>query len=214
MIFNQINLNGNLLKPDIRFNLVFKNINSNIKSIVDNILADETELNRQVFSFLMFKSFLKPQIFSNSGGGITAQNAAVTSGSELISQRLNSALNSTFGNFMQDFKLGLNYRPINQNGNKDAFDFTINKNFFNNRLNFDGEFGYNRSDSRLSNSIIGDVNIEYQINPNGNLKLKGFNRTNDITQITTTGGPYTQGIGLFYMREIAPSGRSKNRIKK
>jgi len=176
---------------------------------VDNIMSDETELNRQVFSYLMFKSFVKPQLFTNSGGGITAQNAAATSGSELLSQRLNNMLNKSFGNILKDLKLGVNYRPINQNGSKDAFDFSINKNFFNNRLNIDGEFGYNRTDSRLSNSLIGDVNIEYRLHPEGNLKLKGFNRTNDITQITTTGGPYTQGIGLFYLKEIETRRKSK-----
>jgi len=205
----QIVLNGTMMKPDIRFKLEFKNLNSNIKSMVDNIMSDETELNRQVFSYLMFKSFVKPQLFTNSGGGITAQNAAATSGSELLSQRLNNMLNKSFGNILKDLKLGVNYRPINQNGSKDAFDFSINKNFFNNRLNIDGEFGYNRTDSRLSNSLIGDVNIEYRLHPEGNLKLKGFNRTNDITQITTTGGPYTQGIGLFYLKEIETRRKSK-----
>jgi hypothetical protein len=32
--------------------------------------------------------------------------------------------------------------------------------------------------------------------------LKAFNRSNDITQITTAGGPYTQGVGVFYREEF------------
>ena len=32
--------------------------------------------------------------------------------------------------------------------------------------------------------------------------MKGFNRSNDNTQITTSGGPFTQGVGAFYREEF------------
>ena len=198
----KLNINGKLFSPNIKFALDFPLIDATSKARIDNVLSDEAELNRQVFSFLLFKSFIKPQIYNLSGGGVTAGNAAASTSSEMLSNRVSEFLNSYVKNLtgIDNLQLGLNYRPANKNNNE-AVDIAVSKQFLNDKISIDGNFGLNNN-SNYSNSIIGDVNINYRLTDDGKYRLKGFNRSNNNTQITTAGGPYTQGIGIFYKKEF------------
>jgi len=121
----------------------------------------------------------------------------------MLSNRVSEFLNSYFGNLtgMQDLNLGLNYRPGNQN-NTEAVDLALSKQFFNNKITVDGNFGVNNNQANNTSGLIGDVNVEYKLTDDGKYRVKGFNRSNDNTQITTSGGPYTQGVGFFYREEF------------
>ena len=197
----KLNINGKLFSPNIKFALDFPLIDATSKARIDNVLSDEAELNRQVFSFLLFKSFIKPQIYNLSGGGVTAGNAAASTSSEMLSNRVSEFLNSYVKNLtgIDNLQLGLNYRPANKNNNE-TVDIAVSKQFMNDKITIDGNFGLNNNSN--SNSLIGDVNINYKLTDDGKYRLKGFNRSNDNTQITTAGGPYTQGVGILYKKEF------------
>ena len=66
----------------------------------------------------------------------------------------------------------------------------------------DGNFGVNNNQVKNSSNIIGDVNVDYKLSEDGKYRLKAFNRSNDNTQIATAGGPFTQGVGIFYREEF------------
>jgi hypothetical protein len=157
-------------------------------------------LNRQVFSFLLFRSFVPPLIYNTTGGGVTAGNAAASTGSELLSNKLSNVLDGMVGNFAKDLQVGVNYRPGSQS-NSDEVLMNVNKQFLDDKLSVDGNFGVNNNKGGNRN-LIGDVNIEYKLSDDGRYKLKGFNRTNDNTQIITSGGLYTQGMGFFFREEF------------
>ena len=197
----KLNINGKLFSPNIKFALDFPLIDATSKARIDNVLSDEAELNRQVFSFLLFKSFIKPQIYNLSGGGVTAGNAAASTSSEMLSNRVSEFLNSYVKNLtgIDNLQLGLNYRPANKNNNE-TVDIAVSKQFMNDKITIDGNFGLNNNSN--SNNLIGDVNINYKLTDDGKYRLKGFNRSNDNTQITTAGGPYTQGVGILYKKEF------------
>lgn len=199
----KLKISDKLFSPDIKFMLNFPTIDATARARINNLLSDEMELNRQVFSFLLFRTFVTPQIYNASGGGVTAGGAAASTGSELLSNQVSNFLNSYVGNLtgMQDLNLGLNYRTGSQNTG-DAVDLALSKQLFNNKVSIDGNFGVNNSQTSKNSSGIIDVNIEYKLTEDGRYRVKGFNRSNDNTQITTTGGPYTQGIGLFYREEF------------
>jgi hypothetical protein len=202
----KLKITGKLFSPNIKFGIQFPTIDATARARIDNLLSDEAELNRQVFSFLLFRSFVTPQIYNANGGGVTAGYAAASSGSEMLSNQVSSFLNSYVGNLtgLNDLNLGLNYRPGTQT-NSEAVDLALSKQLFNNKVSVEGNFGVNgnnhQSNSKNSSGII-DVNIEYKLTDDGRYRLKGFNRSNSNTQITTTGGPYTQGIGVFYREEF------------
>ena len=208
-------ITGKLFSPDIRFNIDFPNIDATARARINNVLSDEVELNRQVFSFLLFRTFVTPQIFNASGGGVTASGAAASTGSEMLSNRVSEFLNTYVGNLtgISDLQLGLNYRPGNQS-NSEAVDLALSKQFLNNKITIDGNFGVNSNSTSRSSGLIGDVNIDYKLSEDGRFRLKGFNRSNDNTQITTSGGPYTQGIGFFYREEFETFQQLFNRYLK
>lgn len=199
----KLKISDKLFSPNIQFDIEFPNLDATAKSRIASILSDETELNRQVFSFLLFRGFVTPLIYSGSTqGGVTAGGAAANTGSELLSNRVTEFLNTYVGALsgLKDLELGLNYRPGSTTANE-SVDLVLSKQFMDNRISVDGNFGVNQN-SQKSNSLIGDVNVDYKLTSDGRYRLKGFNRSNDNTQIATAGGPYTQGIGFFYRVEF------------
>ncbi|MCW3077507.1 MAG: hypothetical protein JWO32_2116 [Bacteroidetes bacterium] len=198
----KLKISDRLFSPNINFAIDFPSIDATARARINNILSDEAELNRQVFSFLLFRSFVTPQIYNNNAGGVTAGNAAASTGSEMLSNRLSSFLNNYVGNLtgLNDLEVGLNYRAGTNTSNE--VDLALSKQLFNNKVSIDGNFGVNNNQASRNSSGIIDVNIEYKLTDDGRYRVKGFNRSNGNTQMITTGGPYTQGIGLFYREEF------------
>jgi len=202
-------ITGKLFSPNINFEIDFPNINANDKAKIASVLSDEAELNRQVFSFLLFRTFTTPLIYNTNGGGVTAGGAAASTGSELLSNRVSEFLNTYFGTLtgIRDLQLGLNYRPANQTSSE-SVDLALSKQFLDNKVSIDGNFGVNNNTAttRNSNGLIGDVNVDYKLSQDGRLRLKGFNKTNDNLQAALAGGYYTQGVGIFYRVEFETLG--------
>ena len=114
----------------------------------------------------------------------------------MLSNRLSGWLNG----LTKQVDVGVNYRPGNQVSSEEL-DVALSKQLLNNRLMIDGNFGFNNNQSTNQSGLIGDVNLEYKLTEDGRYRVKGFNRSNDNTQVTTSGGPFTQGVGVFYREE-------------
>ena len=69
----------------------------------------------------------------------------------------------------------------------------------NNRLLFDGQFGY-RDNANATASFIGDFDLRYLITPNGNLSIHVYNKTND--RYFTRNSLNTQGLGFIIKRDF------------
>ncbi len=207
-------MKNKLTQPDISFGIELPTIDENTRSTIKSILADENEMNRQVFSLLLLRSFITP-VSASGNNGVTAGGAAAATGSEMLSNKISNWLNGVTKNI----DVGVNYRP-GTGLSSDQLDLTLNKQLFNNRVVIDGNFGVNNSTNKSSNSsnLIGDVSIEYKLSQSGKYRVKGFNRSNDNTQVLNSGGPFTQGVGIFYREEFESLGeiynRYLNKIKK
>ena len=70
----------------------------------------------------------------------------------------------------------------------------------NNRLLINGQFGYRDNATQATTSFIGDFDIQYLLNPNGNLALKVYNQTND--RYFTRSSLNTQGVGLIMKKDF------------
>lgn len=198
-------MKNNLMTPDISFGIDLPTIDENTRGKINSILSDEQELNRQVFSLLLLKSFVTPLSYGGAGG-ISAGNAAAATGSEMLSNKLSNWLNGLTSNM----DVGVNYRPGSALSS-DELDLALSKQLFDNRLSIEGNFGVagnspQKSTTSTNNSnssnIIGDVTVEYKLSEDGRYRVKGFNRSNDNTQVTIGGGPFTQGVGVFYREEF------------
>lgn len=193
-----------LTSPDITFGIELPTIDENTRSAIKSLLNDENELNRQVFSLLLLRSFVTPLSIAGSGG-ISAGGAAAATGSEMLSNKMSNWLNG----ITKDVDIGVNYRP-GGTLSSDELDLALSKQLFNNRLTIDGNFGVannntptNSTTTKNNNTtnLIGDVTLEYKLSESGKYRVKGFNRSNDNTEIATSGGPFTQGVGIFYREE-------------
>ena len=67
-----------------------------------------------------------------------------------------------------------------------------------NRLLINGNFGY-RDRATSQSTFVGDFDIEYLLNKNGNLRLKAYNHFNDQNYYLRS-ALTTQGIGVIYRR--------------
>lgn len=190
-----------LTQPNISFGIDLPTIDESTRSNIKSLLIDENELNRQVFSLLLLRSFVTPLAIAG-GGGVSAGNAVAATSSEMLSNKISNWLNG----MTKEVDIGVNYRPGNSLSS-DELDLALSKQLFNNRLVIDGNFGVsNRNNTtKTTNSnnsnIIGDVTLEYKLSESGKYRVKGFNRSNDNTQVLYSGGPFTQGVGIFYREE-------------
>ncbi len=189
-----------LTSPDITFGIDLPTIDESTRSLIKNLLADPNELNRQVFSLLLLRSFVTPVSVTGSSG-VSAGGAVAATGSEMLSNKISSWLNGV----TKDIDIGVNYRPGNSLSS-DELDLALSKQLFNNRLVIDGNFGVTNSATNTkttnNSNLIGDVTVELKLTESGKYRVKGFNRSNDNTQVLNSGGPFTQGVGIFYREEF------------
>ncbi len=191
-----LNLSGNLLNPNVKFDINVPDTDPTIQSAVKSKLSSDQELNTQVFSLLVLNRFARSTEAdkqTNEGSG----NAVGQNVGELVSSQLSnwaSQLSSTVD-------IGVNYRPGDALNNKDEFEVSLATELFSSRVSVEGNFGVANSTSQTSN-IIGDFNVEFKINKDGNLRARAFNKTNSNNLINNLSSQYTQGIGVFYRREF------------
>ena len=82
----------------------------------------------------------------------------------------------------------------------------ISTQLFNDKLSIDGNVGVNNNTQTKASSMIGDLNVDYKVSDDGKTRVKVFNRSNDTYQITTSGGMFTQGVGVFFREEFDTGG--------
>ncbi|MCC6690118.1 MAG: translocation/assembly module TamB [Bacteroidia bacterium] len=186
-------LSNKLMSPDIAFDIDLPTVNEGTRRDVRNMVNNDLEMNRQVFSLMVLGSFVTPQ--SLAGNGETG-NAGKAASSELLSNQLSNMLSK----ISKDFDLGVKYRAGDKVSNEEL-QLALSTQLFNNRMSIDGNFGVSSRVAQTTNTLVGDVNIEYKLTDDGKMRVKAFNRTND-NAIVNLSSPYTQGIGVFYREEF------------
>lgn len=187
-------MTGDLLTPDIAFDINLPTIDPTIRQQVLAYVNSEAEINRQVFALLILNSFVTPAQLSGSGGtdAVAAANANTF---ELLSNQLSNMLSK----ISKDFDIGIKYRPGDA-VSKDELGVAMSTQLFNDKLTIDGNLGVNNNNQN-TNNLVGDVNVDYKITDDGKVRVKAFNRAND-NNIVYSYGPYTQGVGVFYREEF------------
>ena len=130
-------------------------------------------------------------------------NATLDLSLSTTSEMLSSQLSNMISKFSDDFDIGFNYSP-GDNISNDEVSVAMSTQQFNNRLTFETNLGVSQGNSLNKNpsSFIGDVDVEYKLNSEGNLRVHAFNQSNayDFTNIEQSA--YTQGLGVFYKQSF------------
>jgi len=180
-------LTGELLKPELNFDINFPGTSSIVKSELDYLLSDRTTKERQAFSLITQGQFYSDALIGNS---IITGNL-VEKASDLVS--------SIFSDEEDKFNVGFNYNP----GDRTRFDNQISDEFgvsvstqISNRILINGKVGIPVGGVTES-VVVGDVRIDFLLNEDGTLRANIFNKETDLQFIGEANG-YTQGVGLSY----------------
>lgn len=190
-----MNLTGNLLKPTIKFDLELPNVNEEEKELVKTAINTEEQMNMQILYLLGIGKFYTYD-YANNGNG-QSSNTMNSVLSSTLSGQLNNMLSQVINSNNWNFGTTLS------TGEKGWTDMEVegmlSGQLLNNRLLINGNFGY-RDNPMANTNFVGDFYVEWLLTRSGELRLKGYNQTNDryYTKTTLT----TQGIGIVYKKDF------------
>jgi hypothetical protein len=185
------------MNPTINLDIRLPNANEETKNLFKSAIGTEEEKNNEVIA-LLFAGYFIPTNSSttaSSGYSTAGAGAAGYNGIEFLSNQLSQKLSQ----IAKDFDIGVNYRPADQI-TTDMVALALSTQVVNDRIIVNGnvDVGGRPVGGPNSNSsnIVGEGNIEYKVTPNGKLRIKAFNRSNEsyIENLS----PYTQGVGVTY----------------
>ena len=191
----EMHLTDNLFNPEIDFDIVIPRVNESANSALRNLVSSEQEMNKQVFSLLILNKFMTNRQ--------DISNATVDVSLSTTSEMLSSQLSNMISKFSDDFDIGFNYRPGDEISN-DEVSVAMSTQQFNDRLSIETNLGVSQGNKLNNNpsSFIGDVDVEYKLNTDGNLRVHAFNESNEYDFTNLEQSPYTQGVGAFYQQSF------------
>ncbi len=186
-----MNVRGDIRQPDISFDLEFPTLTDDTYRKVRSIVSTNDMMNRQIIYLLALNRFYTPDYMNT------------TKGSELFSvasSTISSQLSSLLGKLSDNWSISPTVRSDRGDFSDLEMDVTLSSRLLNNRLLFNGNFGY-RDNTLNTNQFVGDFDIEYLLNPRGTWRLKAYNRYNDANYYLRSAAT-TQGIGIMYQRDF------------
>ncbi len=196
-----LKMEKSLTSPEITFDINLPNTNNQASSLINAM--DQEEKNIQLLSLMILNKFYTPD-YLRGGEEVGSNNAVGKNASELLSNQLSSWLSQ----MSDDFDIGVNYHPGDEISNNEL-EVALSTQLFSNRVAIDGNIGVGEYENTNSN-IIGNVNIDVKINKKGNVRIRGFNRDNQLENTSL----YTQGVGLYYKEEFDSFGELLNKYWK
>lgn len=185
-------VNGDIRQPEITFDLEFPTLTSDIYRKVRSIISTDDMMNRQIIYLLALNRFYTPEYM-----------ASTTKGNELVSvasSTISSQLSNLLGQISDNWNIAPTFRSDKGDFSDVEVDVALSSRLLNNRLLFNGNFGYR--DNRLnSNQFIGDFDLEYILDREGMWRLKAYNRYNDQNYYLRTAHT-TQGVGVVLKRDF------------
>ena len=182
-----IQLTGELMSPEVNFDVKVPNVAPEIQTIVNSALNDQQAIATQMFWLLAANTF------SAEDTGSMGASLSATTGFELLSNQLSNWLSG------DNYNIVLRYRPRTELTG-DEVDFGFSKSWFDNRLIVEVEGGYlsdaaSQATQNASN-FVAEGFITWLIDPDGAFRLKGFTQT--IDRYGENQGMQESGIGLYY----------------
>ena len=191
-----MNLTGPVMNPNIGFKIELPNSQASWQDELDNRLSDQDQLNYQAFSLLLINTFWTETLAAESG---YLEQGAGSNTMQMASAQFSNWLAQGVGDFI-DISVGYNTATSDQI--QDEVEVDISKDFFNDRVTvnsrFDVPVGGSAAGATNTQNFTGDIEVVYKVTPDGRIRAKAFNRSNQDNPALNDLSPYTQGIGIFY----------------
>lgn len=203
-----LKMNGFLSSPEISFDIQLAPkdkgaVNGTVNSKLEELRADETQLNKQVFALLTLRRFISDNPLDNGAGGGGLSSASRTSASKVLTQQLSSLSQKYIKGV--DLDLGVNsfedYSTGQEQG-RTQLQIGVSKQLFKDKVTIrvggNVELEGERAKQNNASDVAGNINIDYKLTEDGRYKLRGFRQNqyeNPIEgEITKT------GVGVVYVR--------------
>lgn len=192
-----MDITGTPAAPKVDFNLDFPTMSTDAKQMVYSLINGEEEMNQQVLYLLAVGRFYSKGV-NNAGAQSNQTSLAMQS---IVSGQLSQQINNVLSNVMKtsNWNFGANISTGDEGFNNAEYEGLLSGHLLNNRLLFNGQFGY-RDNANATTSFIGDFDLRYLIFPNGNFSIHVYNQAND--RYFTRNSLNTQGIGFILKKDF------------
>lgn len=188
-----LNVSGVITGPEISFDIALPTLTQDVERKVRSIISTDDMMNRQIIYLLALNKFYTPEYMGNVGTG----NSDLAS---VASSTLSGQLSSFLGQITDKLSVAPSFRTDRGDFSDMEVDVALSSRLLNNRLLINGNFGY-RDRSTSQTTFIGDFDIEYLLNRNGNFRLKAYNHFNDQYYYLRS-AKTTQGLGVVFRRDF------------
>lgn len=198
-------VDGTLAEPEISFGLQMPDdakdaLGGSVYSKVQQLNEDQNDLNKQVFSLIVFDRFLPTGVGSGGGGGGT-EGLARSSASRLLTNQLNKLSERYIEGVELNFDVDsyTDYRSGNAEQRTDL-NISLRKSFLDERVVVEvgSQVGVEGSENR--SQVLGDVSVQYLLTEDGRWRLKAFQENQ--YQGIIEGQVRITGLGLVFAREF------------
>ena len=214
-----MNITGTPQSPSVDFSMDLPTVNTDAKQMIYSVINSQEEMNQQVLYLLAIGRFYAQTKNNQSSEDADQQSQTSLAMQSFLSGTISQQLNTVLSNVVKsnNWNFGANISTGDEGFNNAEYEGILSGRLLNNRLLFNGQFGY-RDNANATQSFIGDFDLRYLIFPNGNLAVRMYNQTND--RYFTRNSLNTQGLGLIMKkdfngwRELFGIKKKKKEVKK
>ncbi len=189
----KLGLTGRLMNPVINYNIFLPFSEQEERDVLSAAIGSDESMGKQFLSLLVLNRFMYAGTEENSGN--SNSNIAGVNASEFLTNQLSNWLSQ----ISDEFDFGVNYRPGSELSPQEL-ELALSTQLLNDRLTINGSVDMKtNAEAEDATNILGNLDVDYKITPNGKLRARAYNRAND--EIVTY-SPYTQGIGMFFTEEF------------
>ncbi|RZK11495.1 MAG: translocation/assembly module TamB, partial [Flavobacterium sp.] len=204
----ELKMNGELLKPDITFDIVLPEGNNNVSTTIINqtqtklaqLRQEPSELNKQVFALLLLNRFVGENPFASEAGGGGAESMVRQSASKILSQQMNNLAGDLISGVELNFDLeSTDDYTTGQRENRTDLNVGVSKQLLDDRLKVTvgSSFGLEgpQQANQETTNIAGDVALDYQLTKDGRYMVRAY-RKNQY-QVALQGQVVETGVGFI-----------------
>ena len=185
-----LKVKGKVDKPIIGFDIILPDkaegvtseMSTTINNKLDQLRADESSMNKQVFAILILNKFIGEQstdFFASNGGS----NSLLSN--ESVSNFLNGAINQIANDLIKGVDVDVNLKNVDDDPNAQRTDLNValGKNFLDDRLNISVGKSFTvdgtnptSNNNNTNTQFIPDVNTTYKLSKDGRFMLRAYRK--------------------------------------
>lgn len=188
-----LRLSGEVTQPTVRFGLELPSADAEIERRVRALLNTEDAITRQMLYLIALGKFY-------TSDSETRTTSTTNNWTAVASSAISEQLSSILGGLSENIKLGTSIKTKTTDFEDTDIELNFSGTWLDNRLTINGNIGYH-DNPYLNNQYLGEFEFEYRLNKSGSLRLKGYNRYNNMYQYLRQ-SLLTQGLGFLYRQRF------------